>query len=154
MIPGFTQIRRSRKAIQREKFLFFDIGVRNGILRVQNNRFTAEQYGPLFEQWIILQILTYRSYHKMNWNLFYYRDEKKVEVDLILETPEKIYAIEIKWKDKYISSWKSPLLAFAEQNPKKPVELMILYRGHRTLKDEGVSITPFTKFLNEIERIR
>ena len=150
-IPGFTDITSSRKAVQREKFLFFDIGVRNGILGIHNNKFTPDQLGHLFEQWIVLQILIINSYKKMKWNLYYYRDDKNVEVDIIIEMNKKIYAIEIKWSDKYKSSWKNSLDAFVQQNPKKPVEQIIIYRGNRTLKDGTTKIIPFENFLMELD---
>ncbi len=150
-IPGFTQINSSRKAIQKEKFLFFDIGVRNGILGIQNNKFTADQLGHLFEQWIALQIITLNSYKKKKWKLYYYRDDKKTEIDIIIETDSKIMAIEVKWADKYKSSWKTSLQTFVEQKPNKPVELIIVYRGQRRLKDDSVSITPYELFLKELD---
>jgi predicted AAA+ superfamily ATPase len=52
-IPGFTATNSSRKAIQREKIIFFDLGVRNGILGIHKNKLTSKEYGCLFEQWVI-----------------------------------------------------------------------------------------------------
>ena len=150
-IPGFTQIQSKRKAVQKEKFIFFDIGVRNGILGIQNNKSTPDQLGHLFEQWLVLQIIAFNSYNNKKWDLYYYRDDKKTEVDLIIETPKKIIALEIKWSEKYNSKWKESLEVFSEQQLKKPVELVILYRGQRKLKDGLVNIIPFDQFLNELE---
>jgi predicted AAA+ superfamily ATPase len=152
-IPGFTDISSSRKAIQKEKFLFFDIGVRNGILGIQNNQFTPDILGHLFEQWIVLQVLILNSYKKKKWNLFYYRDEKHVEVDLIIAMNKKIMAIEIKWSDKYKSSWRESLDSFADQMDKRNVEKIILYRGNRVLKDGDTNIIPFEKFLTELDEV-
>ena len=150
-IPGFTQIQSKRKAVQKEKFIFFDIGVRNGILGIQNNKSTPDQLGHLFEQWLVLQIIAFNSYNNKKWGLYYYRDDKKTEVDLIIETPKKIIALEFKWSEKYNSKWKESLEVFSEQLLKKPVELVILYRGQRKLKDGLVNIIPFDQFLNELE---
>jgi predicted AAA+ superfamily ATPase len=149
-ISGFTDISSSRKAIQKEKFLFFDIGVRNGILGIHNNKFTPIEFGHLFEQWIVLQVVAINSYKKNKWKLYYYRDEKHVEVDLIIEMENKIWAVEIKWSDKYKTSWKESLNSFAEQVPKKPLEQIIIYRGNRRLQDQSVKIIPYEKFLNDI----
>lgn len=148
-ISGFNQIQSSRKAIQKEKFLFFDIGVRNGILGIQNNKFETQELGTLFEQWMILQIISFNSYFKKKWNLYYYRDDKKTEIDLLIEAETKVLAIEIKWSEKYRSEWKEPLETFSTLYLKKPVELVVLYRGLRKLKDEKVSIVPFQDFLKE-----
>ncbi|MEQ1664627.1 MAG: ATP-binding protein, partial [Bdellovibrionales bacterium] len=131
-IPGFTAIKSQRKAIQKEKFLFFDIGVRNAILKIHNNKFTLDQLGQLFEQWVLLQLIAWNSYTKNHWKFYYYRDDKKTEVDLIVETENKIIAIEVKWSNNYKSSWKSSLEEFAAQKPlKNTVELIILYRGQK-----------------------
>lgn len=152
-IPGFTNIAGPRKAVQKEKFLFFDIGIRNGILGIQHNKFTDDQLGHLFEQWIVLQILTLKSYKKKKWNLFYYRDNNDIEIDLIIEMNKTILAIEIKWSKKYKSEWKEPLNAFVLQKPKKPVEQIILYQGDRTLKDGNTKIIPFQKFLFDLDKV-
>lgn len=150
-IPGFTDIIGPRKAVQKEKFIFFDIGVRNGILGIQNNKFTPPQLGELFEQWLVLQILTINSYKKKKWNLFYYRDNKNIEVDIIIEMDKKLLALEIKWGEKYKSQWRDSLDEFTLQRPKKPVEQIIIYRGDRTLKDGATRIIPFEKFLAELD---
>ena len=150
-IPGFTDITGPRKATQKEKFLFFDIGVRNGILGLQNNKFTSDQLGHLFEQWLVLQIIIINSYKKKKWILSYYRDDKNIEIDIIIEMTNKILAIEIKWSDKYKSQWKDNLEAFVLQKPKKEVEQIILYRGDRILKDGVTKIIPYEKFLTELD---
>lgn len=151
-IPGYTHIHSSRKAVQKEKFLFFDLGVRNGILKIQKNRMTNDQFGPLFEQWIVLQVIIFNSYYKKNWSLFYYRDDKKTEIDLIIETSKGIYAIEIKWSEKYRSQWLEPLQVFRSLHKKK-VNLIIVYRGTHQLEEDGIRALPFEKFLMEISTI-
>jgi predicted AAA+ superfamily ATPase len=125
--------------------------VRNGILGIQNNKFTPDVLGQLFEQWIVLQIITLNSYKKSKWNIYYYRDEKHVEVDIIIEMSDKIMAIEVKWAEVYKSSWKDSLEAFVMQKTKKPVEQIIIYRGERVLHDGDTRILPFEKFLKELQ---
>lgn len=147
-LPGYSKIQGTRKAIQKEKFIFFDLGVRNGILRQHKNTFSAEALGGLFEQWVILQVLCLKSYRKTNWEVYYYRDDKKTEVDLLIETAEKIYAIEIKWGEKFRSDWLKNLLSFQEQRPHKPVIPIVVYRGPRELQDQGISIQPYQQFLD------
>jgi len=70
-IPGFTDIQGSRKAIQKEQFIYFDLGVRNAVLRQHKNVFTPTQLGKLFEQWLITQIIAFNSYHQKNWQGFF-----------------------------------------------------------------------------------
>ncbi len=58
-INGFSKSIVSRKAVQREKFIYFDLGVRNGILGFERDKMTSEYLGFLFEQWIVNQIISY-----------------------------------------------------------------------------------------------
>lgn len=149
-IPGYTQVKFSRKAVQKEKIIFFDIGVRNGILGIHKNKMTEDQLGPLFEQWIVLQIIIFNSYYKKKWKFFYYRDDRKTEVDLILETDYAIYAIEMKWSEKYRTQWLKPLKIFQSLHKKKVLPI-IVYRGSRRLEEDGVSIFPFKEFLEGLK---
>lgn len=151
-IPGFTQVIKGRKAIQKEKVIFFDLGVRNGILKIHENKMTPDQLGPLFEQWIILQCIYYNSYFKKKWTISYYRDERKNEVDLVVETPQHIYGIEVKYSEKYRSDWVIPLKSF-QSLCTKPCKVYVVYRGTRILKEDQVMILPFENFLSDIENI-
>lgn len=152
-IPGFTQIKSQRKTVQKEKYLFFDLGVRNGILKMHNNKFTPDDLGHLFEQWIVLQIIIFNSVYKKNWKIFYYRDDKKTEVDLIIETSKNIYAIEIKWAQTYKEIFKLPLEDFYRQIGKKDTELIILYRGKKELEDKKIKVSPYQNFLDKLTEL-
>jgi predicted AAA+ superfamily ATPase len=152
-IAGYTQIQGSRKAVQKEKYLFFDLGVRNGILGIQQNTYTPDQCGPLFEQWILLQLIAFSNYRKLKCEFHYYRDDKQLEVDLVIETPEKILAIEIKWSKQYKSAWKKPLETFGALKHKKRVESIILYRGADILKDSDIYVWPYQRYLDHIEKL-
>ena len=149
-ISGFTEITGSRKAVQREKIIFFDLGVRNGVLGLQKNKFTSVDYGPLFEQWCILQIIYYAEYCNKNWQVFYYRDDLKHEVDIIVSNNKTLVAIEVKWGAAYKSAWKDNLDFFARQ-VNKSVKKIIIYRGETRQKDTDVLVLPVTDFLDNIE---
>lgn len=150
-IPGYHQKLKDRKVIQKEKYLFFDIGVRNSIIGELQTQKSAIELGQLFEQWIVLQIHTYLTYFKNKWELYYYRDDHKLEVDLLVETKTHICAIEIKWGEKYRTDWLDSLSQFSKLKHKKPVKSILIYRGDTKLKDKDVSIIPFSDFLNKIE---
>lgn len=149
-LAGYQGARKSRKAVQREKFLFFDLGVRNGILKIQNNVFQPEEYGALFEQWLILQLFACASYHRKPWHFFYYRDDAKNEVDLVVEGPRSVCAIEIKWGARFKREWTKGLRAFS-QEAAKPVRSLVVYRGEHIQKDDDITLVPFERFLQELE---
>lgn len=149
-LPGFTDVSGSRKAIQKERILFFDLGVRNAILGRQKDQFSETELGHLFEQWIIQQIIAWNSYYKKDWKLYYYRDNLKTEVDLIIETKNKIVAIEIKSSKKMKPDFTAGLQKFMEL-VKKPVSMYVLFQGNTKEKWEKVLAIPYKEFLEKID---
>ncbi len=152
-VQGYQNPVAERKVLQREKYLFFDVGVRNAILGTLEVNKNPIELGSLFEQWFVLQILTFNSYHKKKWSLSYYRDSGKLEIDLIIETQNCIYAIEIKWGEKFRTDWLRSLLDFSKFKQAKPVTSLLVYRGALKLKDKGVLIFPYTEFLDRLEKL-
>jgi predicted AAA+ superfamily ATPase len=148
-IPGYTQTKGYRKAIQREKMIFFDLGVRNGILRIEKNRFTETEKGGLFEQWVILQLIAYSRYHNKDWQFYFYRDDKKTEIDLIIDIGPQLWAIEIKYGQKLKPKYFEALSVF-ERIAKKPVRSLLLFRGKHREKWNGFEAIPYQDFFNEL----
>lgn len=146
-IPGYTNIKGSRKAIQKEQFIFFDLGVRNALLRQHRNIFTPTQLGKLFEQWLITQLIAFNSYHQKNWQIFYYRDDLKQEVDVIVDCGQELLAIEIKYAEKFQPDFLTGLKIFARVT-KKPVRSILLYRGDSKQVRDGIEVWPYQDFLN------
>jgi len=50
--------------------------------------------------------------------LYYWRTSHGVEVDLVIETPKKLWAIEIKASEQIEASQLQSLRSFQEDNPK------------------------------------
>ncbi len=148
-LPGFRGT-PSRKAVQREKLLVFDVGVRNGILGIQDNVFIDEEKGALFEQWFIMQLMAYAAYGKRHWQLHYYRDDHKNEVDLVIESRTAVVAIEVKWGARYKHEWSKGLTGFSRAATKK-VTSFVVYRGETKQKDGDITVVPYRTFLDDIE---
>lgn len=149
-IPGFTNIKGTRKAMQKERILFFDLGVRNAILGRQKDQFSAIELGHLFEQWFIQQIIAWNSYHKKDWKLYYYRDNFKAEVDLIVEAHNKIFALEVKSSKRVKPEYLEGLHSFASY-AKKPVQKYLIFQGDKKERWDDVLAIPFEQFLKDID---
>jgi predicted AAA+ superfamily ATPase len=150
-LPGFTAIKGTRKALQREKIVFFDLGVRNAILGQEKNAFSERQLGEFFEQWLVNQVFAENRYGQHGWGLYSFRDDLKREVDLIIERGGELWAVEIKYSTKFDPRDLAGLEAFCGM-AKKKVRPVLVYRGkHRQVRD-GVEILPYQEFLEEIRR--
>jgi len=148
-LPGFNELKKDRKATQKEKFIFFDMGVRNAVLKQHRNQFNETELGPLFEQWIILQVMAFAEYHKKAWNFFYYRDEKKKEVDLVVDTGKKLIAIEIKYSKKVRQSYFESLEIF-KKFAKRPTKAYLVFRGTTPEKWGEITALPYEEFLGQL----
>jgi len=151
-ISGFQNIKGSRKANQKDKYIFFDLGVANAINNRHKNKFSDTELGHLFEQWFILQIIAWRDYYKKDMHILYYRDDLKNEVDLVLETTNKVVAIEIKYAQKTRSDFFKGL-KILEQTSKKPCMSILIFRGLQNEIREEVSCYNYVYFLKNIDRI-
>lgn len=151
-LPAFTETKGSRKVRQSDKFLFFDLGVRNSVLKKLQSNFTATELGPLFEQWVMLQVMIYSRYNRKDWRLFCFRDELDNEVDLIIETDSCLHAIEIKYQKKFRPDFTKGLFEFKKMSRlKKQVKSYVVYIGDSIQKTESdVQVIPYDNFLREI----
>lgn len=149
-LPGYTHIKGSRKAIQKERIIFFDVGVRNAILGRQKDQFSDKEKGFLFEQWFIQQIIAWNSYFKKDWKLSYYKDNLNCEVDLIIETDQKIIALEIKSSKKGKPEFIKNLELFSTLSKKK-VSAFVIFQGREKEKWDQILMVPFDEFLSRLE---
>ncbi len=94
-LPRFGKNRNC--IISHTKNYFFDLGVRNSAARIGHSEgIITLQKGVLFEHFIILEAIAQFS----NQAKFSFWSNKKHEVDLILEFPDRRIAIEIKSTNK------------------------------------------------------
>lgn len=95
-LPSFkTNIRKA--VSENRKLYFYDLGIRNALVKdFRETRLRPDQ-GGLFENFVILEIEKQRKNTKALCNLFFYREYGGKEVDIIIEDYKKKYtAVEIK----------------------------------------------------------
>ncbi|MEK7522131.1 MAG: ATP-binding protein [Patescibacteria group bacterium] len=94
-LPPFIKSARRRIA-KTPKYFLFDIGVKNATADVPlEKKLVNINRGSLFEHFIILEMFR-RQRLNNNFRLYYWRTSTDLEVDLIIETNDKIIPIEIK----------------------------------------------------------
>jgi uncharacterized protein len=153
-LPPFVPRRRiSRRLSQRDKFLIFDIGVRNALLGIHRRPVTPDQKGSAFEQWLILQIIYMNRMMRKDWRLSSYRTEGGAEVDLVIEREDDILGIEIKAGRVVSRAETRGLSSLTETVGRyKPVRKWVVYGGdRRQILDNGVHVLPYLEALQELE---
>ena len=96
-IPAYSGNIRKR-LFSTPKFTFFDNGLRNACAKMQfSERLLNTEGGYLFEHWVGTELFHQASMLGAGYSLMYYRTISDAEIDYILETPEEIIPIEVKW---------------------------------------------------------
>lgn len=145
-IPSFHAKNSKRRVSHRDRFVFFDLGVRNALLGIHGGNLSPTEKGMLFEQWVILECLRYIRANKKNWKLSSYRTEKGAEVDIILDVGKKIIGIECKYGKTVTESQMRGLRSFGEISH-KPFEKYVVYQGPAQKFSKGELALPYEEFL-------
>lgn len=88
----------NKRVIKRPKLYFHDTGLCCSLLRVEDVSQLTNHYlrGALFENLVIAEFLKNRFNRGKISNLYFWRDHRGTEIDLILEQPGKLIPVEIK----------------------------------------------------------
>ncbi|GHV71173.1 ATPase [Spirochaetia bacterium] len=112
-LRGFSRNLR-KEVTKKSKYYFYDTGVRNALIQNFNPLSLRNDIGALWENFIVIERLKYRSYNNINARDYFWRTWEKQEVDLIEEYDGRLHAWEFKWS--FRKSPKPPS-AFRENYP-------------------------------------
>jgi len=96
LYPYSANVRNELK--KKRKVFFYDTGIRNAIINNFNPSHLRNDWGGLWENFIIAERLKYLKNNFINCNTYFWRNSYKQEVDLIELMAEDMRAFEIKWK--------------------------------------------------------
>ncbi len=149
-LPAFSPKKSHRHVTQRDRFLFFDVGVRNALLGIHTQILSPSEKGKLFEQWLILQCLFFARANQKGWKFSSYRTDSGMEVDLIIDIGPKFLAIECKYSRNVTETDLGGLRSF-EHLAHKPVQKFVvtLERTPQIFSGKEKSIS-YQSFLSEI----
>lgn len=141
-LPGYVKTVK-RKATQRAKHYLFDVGVAKHLSRMGQVLSGSENFGKLFEHFILLEVRAYLSYSRKKLKMAYWRSTSKLEVDLIIG--EKL-AVEVKSTKMVLPKHMKGIRALKEEGLIEKYCIVSLDSNIRTTED-GVKIYPWKDFL-------
>lgn len=98
-LPVFTRNKR-RELSKLRKIYFYDVGVRNAIINNFNPLSKREDIGALWENFMVVERMKYREYHRIEASQYFWRTYDGSEVDLVEEREGRLYGFEFKWKPR------------------------------------------------------
>lgn len=98
-LNGFS--RNLRKEIRnKSKYYFVDNGIRNAIIAQFNGLDLRNDVGALWENFMFMERLKYRTYQSQHANMYFWRTYDKQEIDLVEEYGGALHGYEFKWSPK------------------------------------------------------
>lgn len=109
-VRGFS--RNLRKEITKtSRYYFYDTGIRNAVIDNFNplKLRSGDDIGMLWENFIVVERLKKRAYHKIHANQYFWRTWEQQEIDLVEERDGKLFGYELKYTkghSKTPTQWK------------------------------------------------
>jgi len=147
-VPAWSGADRT-SVVAHPKILFFDLGVRNAILRRPLDRPLPDERGLLFEHLVGLEL---RGREGTLWpeaRLFHFRTRRGAEVDFVLSVGRELWGIEAKASRAVDARDLKGLDAFSAQ-ARRVSRRVVVYLGERRQRLEGVDVLPLAEFLAEL----
>lgn len=145
--PWFNNF--SKRLVKSPKLYFYDVGLASYLLGIENEKqvFRDPLRGNLFENLIIIEFLKYRFNKGKKSNLYFYRDSKGLEVDLIYEAGRNIFPIEIKSGATVSEDYFKNLKRFLQSYKALPVPYgsAVFYSGNEIQQRTDFKVYPASK---------
>lgn len=126
------------------KFYLFDLGIASHICKRNLVDAHGSEFGKAFEQFLLLELISARSYQEKDHPIQFWRTKSGLEVDFVLAGGE----IAIEAKARVRSGDLRPMRAFIEEFTPKRAILVSAESDSRIV--EGIEIMPFTLFLEQL----
>lgn len=137
----------SKRLVKSPKLYLFDVGLAAFLLGIENSRQMSRDplRGHLFENMVIVEALKCRLNQGKKSNLFFYRDAKGNEVDLLMVAGTEVLPIEIKAGMTITQDYFKGLSNFTKTFPDRtPHGSALVYAGQEAQQRTGVSVVPFS----------
>lgn len=113
-LSGFSRNLR-QEVTSKAKYYFLDTGIRNALIAQFNAPDQRNDLGQLWENFMIVERLKYRSYAAIPANMYFWRTYDQQEIDLVEERDGRLFGYECKWSlKKTISAPRSWVQTYQE----------------------------------------
>ncbi|WP_316848098.1 ATP-binding protein [Pedobacter psychrodurus] len=141
----------NKRIIKAPKLYFYDTGVACSLLGLQNIEQVSlhPSIGALFENMMVIDLLKQRLNKGLQDNLYYWRDKTGNELDLLLDMPTTVTAIEIKAGATMNADYQKGLLYFKGiPNDEKTLKTLVCYTGKTAQnRSNGIEVLPWEKMI-------
>lgn len=131
-LEPLTESKTRHKLSKTQKYILFDLGVRRIAAR-EGARVPLKYKGHLFEQFVILELIKQSRLHQDRIKIKYWHDSDGPEVDCVIDAPDKLIPIEIKYTERPTITDAKHLITFLDEY-ESAEKAYIVCRGARKMK--------------------
>lgn len=145
----------SKRLVKSPKLYFYDVGLAAFLLGIENEKQMSRDplRGNLFENMVIAEAMKWRYHRGKRSNLYFYRDSKGNEVDLLLVNGADIFPIEIKAGLTITRDYFKGLTHFGEVFPdQRPRGGGLVYGGDQAQQRTGTAIVSYRNLRSLFDR--
>lgn len=131
----------SKRLIKSPKLYFYDTGLASYLLNIKDETQLSTHYlkGSLFENFVILELLKHRFNQGLQSDIFFWRDNKKNEIDCIVDKVEPI-AIEIKSGKTFTKDFLKMRKYWQNVSAIENNDFSLVYGGEESFSFQGTNI--------------
>jgi len=144
-----------KRIVKTPKLYFWDTGLVIRLLGIQSagQLATHPLRGSLFENWVIVEFMKRRFHSGRKSNLFFWRNNTGLEVDIIAEQADRLMPVEIKSGGTIATDWVKGIDEWLALSGDAAVDPALVYGGDTLWREGQVSIFPWNQMDALLERI-
>ena len=137
----------NKRLVKTPKLYFCDTGFAAWLLGIRDPEQLSfhAQRGALFETLVATEFLKARFNQGMQSNLYFWRDSKGLEIDLVLEEGEVLKPVEIKSGQTYVPELLTSLEKWRELSGRPDLPAMLVYGGEKEMTTRKIKVLPWRK---------
>jgi predicted AAA+ superfamily ATPase len=134
-----------KRVVKMPKLYFIDTGLAARLLGIESHGQlnTHPLRGALFENWVVMEMLKARLNRGQSSNLYFWRNNTGLEVDVLAEHADKLMPVEIKSGGTVVDDWFNGLRRWRELAGTTASRGWLIYGGDATQEREDATVLPW-----------
>lgn len=132
-----------KRLVKRPKLYFVDTGLASRLVGLEDPSqwWSHPLKGALFENWVVTERLKRRANRGKQPDLYYWRENNGLEVDLIREEAGRLFPVEIKSGATFTPEWIKGLRRWSDLAGSFAGQPELVYGGGESFEYKGVQVT-------------
>lgn len=145
----------NKRLVKTPKLYFCDTGLAGWLMGIREPAQLAfhAQRGALFENLVVTEFLKARLNNGLPPDIYFWRDSRGLEVDLLLESGEELQPVEIKAGQTIAADFFHSLKKWGELSSRGEKPAWLVYAGDNETQNGNVTILPWRGLSKLLENI-